>query len=182
MQSTYHRLEVTVISCEDLRINRRPVKNNTYVIVRTGPLNSLTTKIDTEGGSYPFWNEKLVMDMPIHERFVTFEVYRKGSSGNRFVGLARMPVTDFMGRCIPEGYLSFLSYRLRDAKDGRNGIINVSVRMEPTRSWSAQRKKKMHETSSSSASCTSKTLAMPSGESEHGEVVTGVPVWWVNGA
>ncbi|KAJ8747197.1 hypothetical protein K2173_014424 [Erythroxylum novogranatense] len=174
MQNTYHRLEITVISCEDLRINRRPVKNETYVIVRTGPLNSLTTKIDTEGGSYPFWNEKLL--------FVTFEVHRKGSSGNRFVGLARMPVTDFMGRCLPEGYLSFLSYRLRDAKDGRNGIINVSVRMEPTRSWSTQWKKKMHETSSSSSSCSSKTLAMPSGENEHGEVVTGVPVWWVNGA
>ncbi|KAJ6872760.1 BON1-associated protein 2 [Populus alba x Populus x berolinensis] len=127
--SSFHTLEITVLSCEDLRINGRSVKKNTCVVARTDPLNFRETTTDTEGGSYPSWNQKLVLDMSIRETCITLEVHCRTLSVDRIIGSARMPVSDFMGGYFPEGYLSFLSYRLKDPKGYENGIVNVSVRI-----------------------------------------------------
>ena len=136
-------MEITVISAEALRVNsRKPVKKNAYVVVRTDSKNSEMTRVDTEGGSFSTWNQKLVMNLPAQARFVTVEVHCKGSSGDRVIGTARVPVSDFSGGLTPESYLHFLSYRLRDEKGERNGIVNLSVRMKgsvmaapPQRMW-----------------------------------------------
>jgi len=127
--SSFHTIEITVLSCEDLRINGRSVKKNTCVVVRTDPLNFRETTTDTEGGSYPSWDQKLTLDMSIRETCITLEVHCRTLSVDRIIGSARMPVSDFMGGYFPEGYLSFLSYRLKDPKGFENGIINVSVRL-----------------------------------------------------
>ncbi|CAA2992930.1 BON1-associated 2-like [Olea europaea subsp. europaea] len=128
-KSSSRMIEITVISCEDLRVNRRQlVKKNAFVIVQTG--SSRTTKMDKDGGSYPIWNERLVMELPMHARFINVEVQCKAfSGGNKLVGTARIPVSDFSGGYLPENYLSFLSYRLRDRNEERNGIINLSVKV-----------------------------------------------------
>ncbi|KAJ6328573.1 hypothetical protein OIU77_010292 [Salix suchowensis] len=124
--SSFQTLEITVLSCEDLRINGRSVKKNTCVVVRTDPLNFRETTTDTEGGSYPSWDQKLALDMSIRETCITLEVHCRTLSVDRIIGSARMPVNDFMGGYFPQGYLSFLSYRLKDPKGLDNGIINVS--------------------------------------------------------
>jgi hypothetical protein len=67
--------------------------------------------------------------MSIRETCITLEVHCRTLSVDRIIGSARMPVSDFMGGYFPEGYLSFLSYRLKDTKGFENGIINVSVRL-----------------------------------------------------
>ncbi|KAM7472163.1 hypothetical protein LguiA_010346 [Lonicera macranthoides] len=131
MDTTALALEIKVISGEGLRLNRRqPVKKNAFVLIRTDSINSQTTKIDTEGGSYPTWNQNVILNMPLNLRNITVQVQCKTYSGNKVVGTARIPVSDFVGGFIPANYLHFLSYRLRDGKGERNGIINLSVRVK----------------------------------------------------
>ncbi|KAL2233926.1 BON1-associated protein 2-like [Sesamum indicum] len=119
-------IEVTVISGEGLLLSRRPVKKNVSVTVKTDPFNSRSTGVDPEGGSYPAWNEKLVMELPLHAHFITVEAH----AGSRLIGVANIPVSDFSGGYLPENYLSFLSYRLRDSNGEKNGIINLSVKVK----------------------------------------------------
>ncbi|KAI6707596.1 hypothetical protein NL676_010558 [Syzygium grande] len=127
-------LEVTIISGEDLRINDRPIKNNAFVTVKAdsccSPSSHDSTKPDAQGESYPYWDEKLHVELPTGSRYIVAEVRRRSSSaGDKLVGTAWIPVSDFVGDYTPENYLHFLSYRLRDAKGLRNGIINISVRV-----------------------------------------------------
>ncbi|KAL0464754.1 UNVERIFIED_CONTAM: hypothetical protein Slati_0363000 [Sesamum latifolium] len=116
-------IEVTVISAEGLLLNKKqPVKEKTFVLVRSDPFISRSTGM----GTHPEWNQKLVMELPPHARFLTVEVH----SGTKIVGTANIPVSDFVGGFLPENYLSFLSYRLRDANGEKNGIVNLSVKVK----------------------------------------------------
>ncbi|XVF33388.1 hypothetical protein REPUB_Repub17cG0164000 [Reevesia pubescens] len=161
MEIKSRTLEITILSGENLRIDNKSVKKNTFVKVSIDPFNYKTTKVDAEGGSYPSWNDKLVMDMPMQTRFVALEVKCKVSSGDKTVGYARIPVTDFIGGYSPETCLQFLSYRLRDPKGLKNGIINVSVRV----------KGPLHACSSQAG------MGIPiDGRKDFG-VVTGFPIW-----
>ncbi|KZV26727.1 hypothetical protein F511_34325 [Dorcoceras hygrometricum] len=153
-------IEVTVISAEGLLVNRRqPVKKNAYVVVRSDPFNSRSTGIDPQGGSCPSWNEKLVMDMPMHARFITVEAH----SGNKTIGSANIPVTEFSGGCLPENYLSFLSYRLRDANGEKNGIVNFSVKARGGKSCC-------------SSSCARPWIGFPAENKASNGIVMGIPV------
>ncbi|GMI99040.1 BON ASSOCIATION PROTEIN 1-LIKE, BON association protein 2 [Hibiscus trionum] len=170
METKSGTLEITILSAEDLRIDNRPVKKNAFVVVSIDAFNSKTTKIDREGGSYPSWNDKLVMEMPVQTRFITLQVkYCKGSSsgGEKVVGVARIPVTDFVGGYSPETCLQHLSYRLRDPKGLKNGIINVCLRL----------KESLHDCSSQAAAAAGSIgLGIPiDGRRDFG-VVTGIPI------
>lgn len=122
-------MEITVLSAEDLRIDDKPLKNTTtsYVVVSTDPYNRLTT--DQSGGSHPSWNHRLVVDFPATTSSVTLEVRCKTFSGDRAVGSVSVPVSDIVGGYAPENVLQFMSYRLRDGKWRRNGIIDFSVKV-----------------------------------------------------
>ncbi|GMI69647.1 hypothetical protein HRI_000634000 [Hibiscus trionum] len=165
METKSSTLEITILSAEDLRIDNKPVKKNAFVVVSVDAFNGKATRIDGEGGSYPTWNDKLVMDMPMQTRFITLQVkYRKGSSGGeRTVGVARIPVTDFVGGYSPETCLQYLSYRLRDPKGLKNGIINVCLRL----------KEPLHNCSSQAAAAGG---GVGAGRRDFG-VVTGIPIW-----
>ncbi|XP_010255486.1 PREDICTED: BON1-associated protein 2 [Nelumbo nucifera] len=122
-------LEINVISAEDLRLRHRSIKKNAFVVVRTDSHNYRSTRVDTEGGSYPYWNEKLNLALPNSAKFITVEVQCKTASGRaRSVGTASIPVSDFIGDYTPAYYLHFLSYRLREQNGERNGIVNLSIR------------------------------------------------------
>ncbi|CAL1366713.1 unnamed protein product [Linum trigynum] len=124
-------LEFTILSAEDLRLDGgRPVRKNTFAVVRTDPSNCVSTGTDSDGGSYPIWNEKVVVAMSMAATSsVTVEVQCRVGSGNRVVGAVAVPVSDFLGDLTPEDYLHFLSYRLRDPRGVKNGIVNFSVRV-----------------------------------------------------
>uniref|UniRef100_A0A803NXL9 C2 domain-containing protein n=1 Tax=Cannabis sativa TaxID=3483 RepID=A0A803NXL9_CANSA len=133
-----------------------------------------TTEIDTQGGSYPKWNEKLVLELPAQSPAVSIEVYCKTVFGNRLVGVARVPVSDFSGGYVPENYLHFLSYRLRDQKGERNGIVNISVRTKVPLPLSIP----PTPTEYSSCSASAPLVGVPVGNNSFsGGVVTGIPVW-----
>ncbi|KAK9068285.1 hypothetical protein SSX86_012396 [Deinandra increscens subsp. villosa] len=128
-------LELTIISAESLsRAGNSRIKKNTYVVINPESSNdhtaSFATAIDTENGSYPFWNQKFHVDMPMHASFFTLEVRCKNSSGDHAVGSVRVPVSDFTSWYFPRNYLHFLSYRLKDRDGGRNGVINLSVKVK----------------------------------------------------
>ena len=122
-------LEITVLSGEDLRLDKRNIKKNAYVVVRSESESFRATEMDNgEGGSCPNWNERLVLDMPLHAQAVTLEVHCKTAFGDRIVGSASVPVSDIAGRYVPDTFLHFLSYRLTDSRRQRSGVINISVR------------------------------------------------------
>ncbi|GMN61273.1 hypothetical protein TIFTF001_030358 [Ficus carica] len=162
-------VEMTVLSGEDLRLASKSRKSNAFVIVRYGVNNFRTTETDGgEGGSYPKWNEKLVLDLPPHAEAVTLEVHCKTAFGDKIVGTASVPLSDFAGSYMPDSYLHFLSYRLRDSRGQRNGIINISVRMKgPAPEYSC---------SASVSAPEQMAVGVPVGKSNFGSIVTGVPV------
>ncbi|KAF2315341.1 hypothetical protein GH714_038882 [Hevea brasiliensis] len=149
MDSAPRTLEITVLSAENLRLDGKSVKKDAFVVVKFDSLNSKSTKADHEGGSNPSWNQKLEMDMPMHARFIVLEVQLN--------------------------YLHFLSYRLRDARGVKNGIINVSVKVN---GLAVSGKNLPHYQISSSSSSSRPTWGLPAVEQNYpGGVVTGVPVW-----
>lgn len=155
-------IEITVISGENLQIRGKPISGDLFVTVRSDlQSESASTKIDRDGGGFPRWNEKLVLDLPMHEAFVLVEVRRRGSGRKiRTVGTARVPVSDFTAGYVPESHLQFLSYRLRDDRGERNGIVNLSVRVKMAGGIGVPvPERKFH-----GGGCGS-------------EVVTGIPIW-----
>ncbi|XP_073314085.1 BON1-associated protein 2-like [Primulina huaijiensis] len=161
---TSKAIEVTVISAEGLLESRRkPVKKNAFVVVKSDPRNPISTGVDSEGGSYPSWNQKLEMELQSHVRFIAVEAH----SGSKVIGSANIPVMDFSGGSLPENYLSFLSYRLRDANGEKNGIINLSVKV------------KGGVKSGYAASCSRPWIRAPMDDKVANWIVTGIPVsYW----
>lgn len=162
------------MSAENLEMNRKGIRGKAFVTVQSdGSSDTSTTKVDSEGGSYPSWNEKVVMDVPLHARFITVEVKCKTSSStaSNSVGVARIPVSDFVGGYVPENELHFLSYRLWDGKARRNGVINVSVRVTV-----AEQQRSCHSNSMLSA-----VTGVPvAGNGGVAGFVTGIPAVWLN--
>ncbi|KAK1418712.1 hypothetical protein QVD17_27858 [Tagetes erecta] len=129
--TTSRTLELTIISGESIsHPGKRPIKKNAYVTINTESNNEqLSTALDADNGSYPYWSQKFIVDMPMHATFFTLEVRCRNGSGDQAVASARVPVSDFTRWCFPNSYLHFLSYRLRDRYGERNGIINFSVKV-----------------------------------------------------
>ncbi|KAK3428725.1 hypothetical protein EUGRSUZ_E00204 [Eucalyptus grandis] len=124
-------LEITSISAENIRLNKKPVKN-AVVVIRVEHGYECSTKPAPDKGTNPKWNESLAVDLPLHAGFITVEVKCKSSSGKyKLVGGAIVPISDFAGEFgAPEGHVHFLSYRLRDSSGVRtDGIINISAKM-----------------------------------------------------
>ncbi|CAN1236894.1 BON1-associated protein 2 [Linum grandiflorum] len=174
-------LEFTILSAEDLRIDGRSVKKNAFALVKTDLFNSKSTAADFDGGSYPRWNEKLVVDLPERTQSVTVEVQCKVGAGNRVVGTASVPVSDFLGDVTPVGYLHFLSYRLRDPRGLKNGIVNFSVRVIGGGGGGGGYAASSCSTPSWKTTSSSSSWGVPAARDgdacSGGGVVTGVPVW-----
>ncbi|CAK9319041.1 unnamed protein product [Citrullus colocynthis] len=129
MAPIYRTLEITVISAEELHRHGKPIKKNSFASVKIDSQNLGSTQIDDRGGSYPLWNDKMALKLPSNVSFVTVDVHSGNFSRNKIVGTVNIPVSDFLSGFVPESYLHFLSYRLRDNRGERNGIVNISVRV-----------------------------------------------------
>ncbi|KEH18941.1 putative C2 domain-containing protein [Medicago truncatula] len=124
-------LEITVISGENIHVTE-----DAYVVVRGESLNCYTTKTlkdnnDNCGKNSSFlsWNEKFLLNMPLHARSITFEVQCKKFKSVRPIGVARIGVSDFLNGTVPENCSQILSYKLRDWEGRQNGVIHFSVRV-----------------------------------------------------
>ncbi|XP_045804401.1 BON1-associated protein 2-like [Trifolium pratense] len=168
-------IEITILSAENLQENKKAIKGNTFVTVQCdGSSDELsTTKIDWEGGSYPKWNEKLVIDVPSHARFITIEVKYKIRGSSSSIGMARIPVSDFIGGYVHENQLQFLSYRLWDNRVRRNGVINISTKVKFSQQNSCCN-------SISSTGNGVPVTGIPVAGNGSTSVVTGIPAVWLN--
>ena len=178
MQATRSKtLEVTVLTAENLTVDRKPVTKNAYVVVRTESLNCCTTGMAAEDGSHSLWNEKFFLEIPMHARSITFEVYYKNSVGAKVIGVVRIALSDFLGGGVSESYLQFLSYRLRDSGGRRNGVINFSVRVKMPECSSLMPKPAVGVPENKNGPC-GYQMRTALAENNSNEVVVGIPVWW----
>lgn len=175
--SSKRTLEITVISCENIRVTEEA-----YVVVRGESLNCCTTSTVKDNGndsnnnkksSFLSWNEKFLLDMPLRARSITFEVQCKKFKGVRPVGVARIAVSDFLGRGVPENGLQVSSYRLRDWEGKRNGVIHFAVRVVAPEECSISAKETAVDVKDSSVRFT----GVDAGDRNFNGVVIGVPFW-----
>lgn len=177
-------LEVTVLSAENLRVDRNPGMNNVYVVVWAESINSFATSMASasEGsGSHFSWNDKFLVDVPKHARSITFEVKSKTAMGvAKNVGVARIAVSDLLGGgngSLPENCSQLFSYRLRDWEGRPNGVINFAIKIPKYSSPSVV--KTAAVTAEKVSSCGFQVRASL-GERSCSGVVVGVPIWWNN--
>ncbi|KAJ8748969.1 hypothetical protein K2173_013408 [Erythroxylum novogranatense] len=165
-------LEITILSAENLRVNKKPVKKNSFVVVKVDPSNFKSTRAESEGGCSPSWNQKLVMAMPMEARFITFQVLSKVGSAKRVIGSVNVPISDFFGsHNTAEDYARLLSYRLKNEKCDKTGVINVSIKV----SDEGRHLNKLRPCSPSSNPVVG--LAVGEKKGYDGGVVMGIPVW-----
>ncbi|XP_057536772.1 BON1-associated protein 1-like [Amaranthus tricolor] len=130
-------LEITIKTAEALTIrNQKPILKNVFVTIsieNNGYMNQIQTRLCDPSNTKPTWNEKLIMSMPTNVKFIILEVRYKRKSNDKFIGLAKVPTSDFVGNKMPLNYLHCLSYRLRDRDGEPNGIINFSVNVKRTK-------------------------------------------------
>ncbi|XLR62383.1 hypothetical protein HN51_005682 [Arachis hypogaea] len=191
-------LEIMVISGENLCMNQNPVKE-AYVVIRAESLKCCTTKMVKYGGentsSLLSWNEKFLMDIPLHARSITFEVQCKNSNGAvRSVGVARIAISHFLGeknnvngnKGIYECTMQkMMSYRLRDWDGRRNGVINFSVRVaklpeeDPLLEATAVVPEPAKGMPVRSCGFEGRVLGFKVDESNNSNgVAVGIPLWW----
>ncbi|KAJ8900518.1 hypothetical protein K2173_025295 [Erythroxylum novogranatense] len=173
---TFFTLEIVIFSAENLSLDKKPVKRNTFVVVKTDPFNSKSTKADFEGESSPSWNEKLVMVMPMYARFITLQVLCRVGSVDRVIGNVDVPASDFLGKycSAPEWYEHILSYRLKNEKGEKNGIVNLSIKISDKGSPAPVTR---NNKSKPCASSSKPAMGVPVGPGRHdGGVVMGIPV------
>ncbi|KAJ1414825.1 C2 domain [Sesbania bispinosa] len=122
---SHSTLEITILSVENLQMNKKSTKKNAFVSVQSDSSNDIcSTKMDDSGRSTGScclsWNdEKLVVDVPLGARFITAEVKCKASRGVKSIGMARIAVSDLD---LKENQVQFLSYRLWDSNVRRNCV------------------------------------------------------------
>lgn len=166
-------LEITVISGENLRVTE-----DAYVVVRAESLNCCTTRTAKDDGTKLLsWNEKFLLDMPMHARSITFEVQCNRFKGFRPLGVARIAASDFLGGAVPENGLQVLSYGLRDWEGRRNGVIHFAVRVAATSSSTEEclNSKPAVEPVVPRKGCGDRINV---GGNKSDEVAVGVPIWW----
>jgi len=166
-------LEITVISGENVR-----VKEDAYVVVRAESLNCCTTRTAKDDGTnFLSWNEKFLLEVPVHARSITFEVQCSKFMGFRPLGVARIAASDFLGgAAVPENQLQQLSYGLRDWEGKRNGVIHFAVRVAPPAPPVEECLKPAVGQAVTGMGCGDRDRIKVGGKSKG--VVVGVPLWW----
>ncbi|KEH18939.1 putative C2 domain-containing protein [Medicago truncatula] len=178
MVVTSQTLEITVISGENIHVTE-----DAYVVVRGESLNCYTTKTVKDNdncgknSSFLSWNEKFLLNMPLHARSITFEVQCKKFKSVRPIGVARIALSDFLNGIAPENCLQILSYKLRNWEGRQNGVIHFSVRVvvpEKTSATVAVEK----QTVADGKNYGGRLTGMDVGTKDSNGVAIGIPFWW----
>ncbi|XP_047151289.1 BON1-associated protein 1-like [Vigna umbellata] len=150
-------IQLTLLSAEGLHVRGKPANTNVFAVVRADSIASHTTATATESNGSLSWEETFSLEVGPYARCLTIEVKCRTGAGERDVGVARIALSDFLGRSLPGNRLQ-LCYRLRDWDGRENGTVNFSVRVvaQPQPHAAADEN-----------GC----------ESSLGGVVTGIPVW-----
>ncbi|KFK37367.1 hypothetical protein AALP_AA4G247500 [Arabis alpina] len=152
--SMQRSLEIELISAEGLQVNRKPVKKNTFCVVKIDD-KTRSSKPDELGGNYPIWKDKIEMEIPINGSVRLRDEYGD-KSGIVNVSIMVKPNGGDIGQCSLSSSSTVVAAPVDYAKCSSQATATVNGQM-----W------KQNKTSSSST--------MPG---YGGRVVTGVPVSW----
>ncbi|XP_027353207.1 protein SRC2 homolog [Abrus precatorius] len=123
-------LELTVLSAEELNVDQKLTIEDLYVVVRAESINCYTTGMAKESGEgKASWNDKLLVDVPMHAKSITLEMKCNTSTSVKDVGVARIAVSDVVEEDVLDHSFKFFSYRLRDWEGRCNGVLKFSVRV-----------------------------------------------------
>ncbi|KAK7274569.1 hypothetical protein RIF29_15665 [Crotalaria pallida] len=176
-------LEITLISGENICVDRNPAAENVYVVVRPESIKCHTTKMAKGEEGLHAWNEKFLLDIPMHARSVTFEVQCKKYKGVRPIGVARIALSDLVGCGVQESNcIQMFSYGLRGWDGRRNGVIHFSVRVAAAEERLCSEVKAVKGIIAGN-SCASEYQVMGfqvMNKKTFDGVVIGIPVWWNN--
>jgi hypothetical protein len=136
-------MEITVLSARGLKNSNSLFRHRlrpfiTITADGDSHCSVYTTRVDDQGGVNPTWGDKFhvpILDYPcfvsnMYSSCVYLQLYSKRLiAGHTQLGWCRIPVTDFASP--PVGTVRYLSYRLRDDRDGTRGqgVINVAIKL-----------------------------------------------------
>jgi hypothetical protein len=172
-------LEIKVISGENIQATE-----DACVVVRGESLNCYMTKTVKNNGcgkntSFLSWNEKFLLDIPMHARSITFEVQCKKFKGIRPIGVARIAISDFFKSVVLGDCSQIFSYRLRDWEGRQNGIIHFSVRVAVPEQRLVSISEKKMVAAANEKNYGDRLIGIDVGAKNFNNgVVIGIPVWW----
>ncbi|XP_027337926.1 BON1-associated protein 2-like [Abrus precatorius] len=170
-------LEITVISGENILVTEDP-----YVVVRAESLKCCTTNMAKDSGNnnstFFSWNQKIMLNVPVHARSITFQVQSNRFKAVRPVGVARIAVSDFLNGVVSQNCFQVFSYRLRDWEGKRNGIIRFAVRVAPPEECLNSTVEAVKGTVASKESGDQFLGIGIDDKNSCNEVAVGVPIWW----
>ncbi|OIW02068.1 hypothetical protein TanjilG_14591 [Lupinus angustifolius] len=180
-----HTLEITVISGEDISVDRNPTAENVYVVVRPESINCYTTEMVKGEEGLHAWNEKFLLDIPMHAKSITFEVQCKKYKGLHPIGVARIALSELVGGEGKESNcIQMFSYGLRDWDGRRNGVIHFSMRIAATAMEDCSCLDVNHVKGGikkvSSCGSEHQVMGFQVHKMNSKDVVIGNPVWWSN--
>ncbi|KAF5734745.1 hypothetical protein HS088_TW15G00237 [Tripterygium wilfordii] len=122
------------ISAQDLKPITPTME--TYVVAWIDPNRKGFSRIDTKGGVFPTWNDKVVF-MVDEERLLhdyscstlVFEIYAVGRFGDKLVGTATVLLENFINRSSHRDGMkgSFRAIQVRRPSGTPQGILNIGV-------------------------------------------------------
>lgn len=128
-----YEVEVTILSAKDLKnVNWRHGRLKAYAVVWVDPRSKSTTRVDEEGDTCPYWDQKLVIpfDTPLDDAYLYIDVvHAKAAEGTKpLIGSARIPLRD-----VDLGERSVKKLELKRPSGRPHGKVDVKVAVRETR-------------------------------------------------
>ncbi|GMH19640.1 hypothetical protein Nepgr_021481 [Nepenthes gracilis] len=128
MASRYGEIEVTITSAKDLKnVNWRHGSLKPYAVVWVDPARKSTTRVDDEGDTCPYWDQKLVIPLnaPPEDAFLYIDVVHANAAEDTkpLIGSARLPLRDV----VADGGRTSRKLQLVRPSGRPHGRIDVDV-------------------------------------------------------
>ncbi|KAH7425382.1 hypothetical protein KP509_11G051400 [Ceratopteris richardii] len=132
MTMEYRKVDVTVVSAENVKRAHLFRKIRTYAVVWVEKKNRCRTRVDENGNTNPSWNDSLSLSVPESlfrhpGSYLHVEMYRTRSVlGDKFLSMASIPLLELLQK--PDGK-EIMMYELRRRSGKRRGAVRLSVRV-----------------------------------------------------
>eukprot|EP00250_Pteridium_aquilinum_P004827 c15025_g1_i1 orf=76-552(-) len=129
------KLELTIISAEDLKDVRHLARMQTYVVAWIDSNVKYTTEVDKVGGINPVWKDKFLFFIAEHDlaqgsASLTLEIYTESLTGTKFVGKVLVPLSELQQRQnaakLHGNDLHYASYPIKTSSGDMKGQIYLS--------------------------------------------------------
>eukprot|EP00249_Psilotum_nudum_P010390 c22514_g1_i1 orf=358-1233(+) len=126
-------MQLTIVSAKDLQSGFLFGKDHPFAVAFIHPSDRHRTKVAVDGGSNPYWNEKL--NLPLDESVVqrgdavlTIEIYSRRGLGDKIIGTVHIPVVDII-KDSEDGSTKFVTYQVRRPSGRTQGSLIVIAKV-----------------------------------------------------